>query len=194
MAKPSLANPMSGPCCPDDLMCIRMWTLVQGTRSDRCRVATTQERDSRGVDCVTLARPFDVNITEMHTDLLALRGATVEVFWRVIGRGIGIPRKLGPDGEKDTGTSPSGSRLFANSSLKQIMSLKKTLLSLSRHAVVFPAASRTAVRCQTHSSSCDIKAMPLALSEMGTKAPMVKHTVRLPNMLHAPTANKDTRT
>ena len=36
-----------------------------------------------GVDVVTrdFARSFDVNITEMHTDLLVLRGATVDVFW-----------------------------------------------------------------------------------------------------------------
>ena len=138
----------------------RLVVVVHGTSSDRwCPVATAQGRDARGVDVVTFgfSRPFDVDTVVMHTELLVLRGATVDVCWQVVGCGIGILRKRGPDlaGHWNI-TDKFQARLAAVGCL---------------------AASRLSVRSLAHSSGCDIEAVPLALSEMGSKAP------------EAPTAN-----
>ena len=40
----------------------------------------------------------------MHTEMLVLRGATVDVFWQAVGRGTGIQKKLGPDPREAPGS------------------------------------------------------------------------------------------
>ena len=141
----------------------RLVVVVHGTSSDRwCQVATAQERDARGVDVVTFcfSRGLDVDTVVMHTELLVLRGATVDVCWQVVGCGIGITRKRGPD-------------LAGHWNIPDEFQARLA-------AAVCLAASRVSVRSQTHSSGCDIEAVLLALSETGPKVSMVNHILRLP--------------
>ena len=170
VAKPSMANPDELVVLCHDLDGVARGRLVAVVARDHFRSVLsrghrTREGFERSVDVVTLGfvRPLGVNVVEMPTAAV-FRGSQCRRKSSAVGSGFsGYSAQIW----KDTGTSPSSSRLFANTCAGQIISSIRNL-------------------SQTHTSSCDIRAMLFALSEMEL---IVNHYVRLPIMSEAATRN-----
>ena len=115
---PLLGSPTSGLSHNLNVVaCGRLVVVAHGTKTDRwCHVAITQQKDSIGDDVVNIGftSSLDVNTIEMHTDIFG-------TAWCHCGRVSASrrpwerdKREARPRCERTLGTTPSGSKFFAN--------------------------------------------------------------------------------